>query len=154
MTGKLKYLYIYILYIMLYIIYIIFWRNMSSTRQQSKHLFFHSNDDQKSFYEFVFQSCICLWTKLSWQKMTHVNYLNNSFLVSWLASRPLAVKSCHSPVTVEGYVNLCVCVCVLWDCVCVCLCLHGVHMVWLCVCMCKRMHVCVCHVSMCVCTRI
>lgn len=70
----------------------------------SKHLFSIPltirNHSLHLFFNFVF-ACEQNW---SWQKTVHVNYLNNSFSLCWITLRLLAVKSCHSPVTVEDIV--------------------------------------------------
>lgn len=70
----------------------------------SKHLFSIPvtirNHSLHLFFNFVF-ACGQNW---SWQKIVHVNYLNNSFSLCWITLRLLAVKSCHSPVTVEDIV--------------------------------------------------
>lgn len=70
----------------------------------SKHLFSIPvtirNHSLHLFFNFVF-ACEQNW---SWQKTVHVNYLNNSFSLCWITLRLLAVKSCHSPATVEDIV--------------------------------------------------
>lgn len=77
----------------------------SSIGWESKHLFSIPvtirNHSLHLFFNFVF-ACEQNW---SWQRMVHVNYLNNSFSLCWITLRLLAVKSCHSLVTVKDIVT-------------------------------------------------
>lgn len=88
----------------IWLVYFLKKKKKSILRWESKHLFSIPvtirNHSLHLFFNFVF----AYEQNWSWQKMVHVNYLNNSFSLCWITLRLLAVKSCYSPVTVEDIV--------------------------------------------------